>query len=195
MFSQNHKIDKQAEKLKASGRDSIIKSAIKIIGEDIDINNFMVEVKASKTSVIVSFHIPIIYVPLNSVFCHDFGVDLITGSSWSNIVSNPEGYGTDKNDIPNYSSTSETQKNIQFVINAVNNSEDIGSVDIQDFNIDDCMIIRDNQNFYEITMLSTHQESFYKIDKVSGKVYDSRHAHLIPPPFDEDDNNKYEEIK
>ncbi len=195
IFSQNDNMNKKVEKIKASGRDSIIKSAIKIIDEAIDINNFMIEVKANKTSVIVSFHIPIIYVPLNSVFCYDFGVDLAAGSSWSNIVSNPEAYGSDKINIPYYTTTAETQKNIQIVINAINNSDEVGSVDIQYFGIEDCMIIRDNQNFYDIRMLSLHQESFYKIDKASGKIYDSRHAHLIPPPADEDDNNKYEEIK
>lgn len=195
MFSQNQNINKKVEKIKSSGRDSIIKSALKIIGEDIDLNNFMVEVKANKSSVIVSFHIPIIYVPLNSVYCYDFGADLITESSWSNIVSNPEGFGINKIDISYYTPTSESQKNIQFVINAINNSDEIGSVDIQYFDIEDCMIIRDNPEFYDIKMLSTHQESFYKIDKESGKIYDSRHAHLIPPPVDEDNNDTYEEIK
>lgn len=57
------------------------------------------------------------------------------------------------------------------------------------------MIIRDNKGFYKITMLSTHQESNYKIDKKTGNVYDSMHVHLIPPPDFEDKNNRYEEIK
>ena len=192
---QNHKITKKVERIKKSGRDSIIKSALKIIDKDIDINNFVIKVKANKKTVIVLFHIPIIYVPFNSEFCYNFGADLIVGSSWSNNVSNPEGYRIDKNDISYYSPTEETQKHILFVLNAINNSNEIGSIDSKNIDFKDSMIIRDNQNYYDIKVTSTHQKSFYKIDKQSGKIYDSGHKHFIAPPVDEDDDNIYVEIK
>ena len=57
------------------------------------------------------------------------------------------------------------------------------------------MIIRDNQNYYDIKLTSTHQESFCKTDKQSRKIYDLGHAHFIAPPVDEDDDNIYVEIK
>lgn len=61
-------MNKEVEKIKKSGRDSIIKLAIKQLNEDIDVSDIMIQVKANKTSVIVSFHSPIVYVPLNTVF-------------------------------------------------------------------------------------------------------------------------------
>jgi len=194
MFSQNTDMIKKVEKLKKRGRDSIIKIALEKIDETICLNDYIIRVKANKTSVVVSFHIPVVYIPMNSVYYYDFGLDLIEGSSWSGIISNPRDYGTDQDDIPNYSSSEKTQKHIQFVLDAINQSDEIGSINIEDFSFDDSMIIRDQIEYYEITMLSTYQESFYKIDKETGKVYDAGHAHLIPAPDFEEDDDPFEEI-
>ena len=187
-------MNKKIEKLIKSGKDHIIKSAIKIINEDLNADNFLIQVKKNKKTIIVNFHNPIVFVPLNSIFSYNYGADLIVGSSWSEIVSNPEGFGKNIIDIPVYSPTEETKKHIQFVINAVNACDEIGLIDSECFGFDDCMIIRDNPEYYKIRMLSSHQESFYKIDKQTGNIYDSRHAHLIPPPVFEDEDDVFDEI-
>jgi len=194
-IAQNPDMNKKVEKIKKSGRDSIIKTAVKKLNEDIDVSNYMIQVKANNSTVIVYFHIPIVYLALNTEYSYNYGIDLIEGSSWSGIISNPKGYENKKLRTQIYSPTEETQKHIQFVLNAINKSNEVDSINIEDFSFDDTMIIRDNKKHYQITMLSTHQESNYKIDKKTGNIYDSMHAHLIPPPDFGDKNDKFEEIK
>ena len=195
LIAQNLDMKNKVEKLKKSGRDSIIKLAIKKLDKDIVASNYLIQVKANSSSVIVYFHLAIIYVPLNTEYAYNYGIDLIEGTSWSNIVSNPHAYETGIINTPNYKPSEETKKHIQFVLDAINKNNEVGSIDIEHFSFDDSMIIRDNKKHYEITMLSTHQESSYKIDKETGKVFDARHAHLIPPPDFGDENDKFEEIK
>ena len=177
MFSQNKDLNQKVKELKEKGRDSIIKKALKMFDNKINKEDYIISVKANKTSVIVNFHSPVVFLRKNSVYHHQFGCNMIEHSTWAGIISNPHDYGSDKNKIPYYSHSGDAEKHIQIVFDAVNKSDEVGSVSINDFSFDDSMIIRDHKNYYEITVLSPYQESFYKIDKKTAEVYDAGHAH------------------
>jgi hypothetical protein len=52
------------------------------------------------------------------------------------------------------------------------------------------MTIHEYKSYYNITVVSEFQESTYKIEKITGKLYDAEHAHVAPPPFEKEDNLK-----
>jgi len=191
----NTDMNKKVKHYIKTGRDSIIKTASHKIGEAIDIENCIVQVKASKTSVIVSFHNPILYIPKYYAYNYNHEINIIDNSSCSIVAANPEDFDNDDFNIPNYFRTKEHEKHILFVLNAVQKSNEVGSIQIEDFSFDNTMIIRNKGNFYKVNMLSPYQESFYKIDKVTEKIYDAGHTHFIPPPVNEIDEEIFEIIK
>ncbi len=185
-YSQNTKMDKEVKEVLLLGKDSIIQLALKkiekadlSIDEGVSIENFtQIKVLTDGKEVWVSFSNPIKYLPQKTVFYFDVGIGLLEGIISKNRVSNPGDY--DEKTIPFYKETKETEMNILFVFEAINKSGEIGSIDIANF--EDNMIIREYENYYDISIVSEFQESSYKIEKTSGKIYDSEHAHLVPPP-------------
>lgn len=191
-FSQNQEINNEIDNAKRLGKDSIVQIALQLINKKIDINNYKVKVMANSTNVFVSFYTPIKYVPSKSVFYYSAGVNITEKTIVYSPVSNPSDYTYSKKNISFYRPTEKARKSIEFVVNAVNKSNEVGSIDIQTF--DDNMIIREKRKYYDIIIISTYQESSYKIDKISGKIYDAQHAHLELLPVEEDDD-LFEEIK
>ncbi len=194
-YSQDPKKDKDVEEIILLGKDSIIQLALKKIeraglstDEGVNIESFtQIKVLTDGKEVWVSFSNPIKYLPPKTVFYFDVGIGLLEGIVSRNRVSNPEDY--DEKTISFYKETKETEMNIQFVFEAINKSGEIGSIDITNF--EDNMIIREYENYYDISIVSESQESSYKIEKTSGKIYDSEHAHLVSPP-NMGDEDKYE---
>ncbi|GMN07673.1 hypothetical protein MTsPCn5_30620 [Croceitalea sp. MTPC5] len=196
-YSQETKMDIEVEEIVLLGKDAIIQLALKKIkeaglstDEGISIANFtQIKVLTDGKEVWVSFSNPIKYLPKKTVFYFDIGVGLLEGTVSTNRVSNPEDY--DEKKIPFYKETKETKMNIQFVLEAINESGEVGEIDIANF--EDNMIIREYENYYDLSIVSESQESYYKIEKTSGKIYDSEHAHLVPPP-NTGDEDKFKEI-
>ncbi len=186
------KQSKKAAKIKKLNRDSTIRMALKKIREIIDLRDCIIRVTADPSSVIALFRNPIIFLPPNSSYSYNFGINLVDDTVWSLTISNPENYETNEFDIPAFSLTKAIQKHIDFVLIVINKSDEIASVSIKDFSFDETMIIRDNDNYYRITMISPNLKSFYKINKNTGEIYDTRHIHLIPLPSAND--NKDSEI-
>jgi len=179
------------EKIKQLGKDSIVQIALQLIKQKIDVNNFKVKVMSNSTSVFVSFYKPIKYVPLKSIFYYEVGVNITEKMIFKSPVSNPRDNKSKKN-IPFYTPTEKAKKNIEFVVNILNENNELGLIDIQTF--EDNMIIREKRKYYDINVVSKYQESNYKIEKVSGKIYDAEHTHLEPPP-EEENEDLFEEIK
>ncbi len=194
-YSQDTEMDKDVEKIILLGKDSIIKLALKKIEKaglpsngGVSIENFsQIKVLTDGKEVWVSFSNLIKYLPQKTIFYSDVGIGLLKGIISRNRVSNPVDYS--EKIISFYKETKEAKMNIQFVLEAINKSGEIGAIDITNF--EDNMIIREYDNYYGISIVSESQESSYKIEKVSGEIYDSEHAHLVPPPILEDED-KYE---
>jgi hypothetical protein len=190
-YSQETKMNKEVEEIIRLGKDSIVQLALTLIDEKIEVQDFSkIIVMANGEKVYVSFLNPIKYLPINSVFYADFGVDLLEKVVSYGPVSN--GVFDSEMKISLYRETKETKMIIQFVIEAINNSADISSIDIASF--DDDMTIREYGSYYNITVVSEFQESSYKIEKVSGKLYDSEHAHLVPLPFENENEDRLKEV-
>ncbi len=194
-YSQDTEMDKDVEEIILLGKDSIIQLALKKIEKaalppdgGVSIENFsQIKVLTDGKEVWVSFSNLIKYLPKKTVFYSDVGIGLVKGIISRNRVSNPVDYS--EKIISFYKETKEVKMNIQFVLEAINKSGEIGSIDITNF--EDNMIIREYDNYYGISIVSESQESSYKIEKVSGEIYDSEHAHLVPPPNMEDED-RYE---
>lgn len=180
-FSQEVKMSKEVEKILQLGKDSIIQLGLKLIDKEVSLESFsQIKITTNGEEVFVLYKNPIKYLPIKSKFYFDIGVRILASTTSINSVSNPVNY-PDKTIIPFYTQTKKMKKSIQFVIESINKSSGTDSpLDITNF--EDEMIIRENENYYDILVLSKYQESSYKIEKVSGKIYDDQHAHLEPPP-------------
>lgn len=189
---QDIKMTHEVEEIIKLGKDSIVQLALEIMDNRIETQNFeIIKVMTNGKEVYVSFRNPIKYLPAKSSSYFDVEV---------NIVSKTAGYDCIANDTDNYPEdtiefykpTVETNKNIQFVIESINQSTEVGS--FVKANFEDNMIIREHDNYYDISIVSGSQESSYKIEKATGKIYDAMHAHLIPPPFENQDLDIWKEI-
>lgn len=180
-YSQDIKMNKEVEEVILLGKNSIVQFALNLFDGKMGIQNFnKIKVTTNGKEIYVSFRNPIKYLPIESVFYFDAGVNLLEKVTVCSPVSN--GIVEYKNKIiPFYKETQETKMNIQFVIEAINKNREVGSIDRANF--EDDMIIREYENYYDISIVSEFQESSYKIEKISGKISDAEHAHLAPPPF------------
>ena len=82
----------------------------------------------------------------------------------------------------------ETKLIIQFVIEAINESDEMSPIDVTNF--EDEMTIREHENHYGIIVVSEVHESSFKIEKISGRIYDVVNAPIAPLPVFEDDNKR-----
>ncbi len=191
-YSQDIKMNKEVEEIILLGKDSIVQLALKLIDERAGVQNFTkIKVMTNGSEVYVSFTNPIKYLPIKSVFYFDLGVNLLEKTITYSPVSNGI-VKYRKKIIPFFKQTKETKVNIQFVIEAINKSDKVGSIDIVNF--EDDMIIRESKKHYDIIIVSEFQESSYKIEKISGKIYDMEHAELEPPPFENENKEVLKEI-
>jgi hypothetical protein len=191
-LTQKTGMEQKVENLISLGKDSIIQIALSLVDEDVKIENFSkIMVVTNGSLVYVSFMNPIKYLPMGSVFYFDVGVNVLDKTINYSPTSNTQLETNAK--IPFYIETPESLKHIQFVIEAINKSGEIGSVNIETFQ--DNMTIREHKNYYEIIVVSETTESSYKIEKISGKVYDAIHAHLEQVPIEREENAPFIEIK
>ncbi len=188
------------EKIKQLGRDHMIRMGLDRVKEhmdaNIDINAFdRITVMANTTNIRVEFSNPIKFAPSNSSHFYDITVDIIDEGISYDIFSNPADFESELMDYPFFVMTVEADKHIQFVINALN-GEGIKE-DRKTFgqDMEGYLLIRDHAGYYQIERNSKYQESWYKIDKVSGEIYDAGHAHLEPYPDEEEKADEFVEIK
>ena len=191
-FSQDITMNKEVSEIVATGKDAIVQSALQLIGKGASVENFTkIRVTTNGKKVIVSFNNPIKYLPQNTVFNFGAVVHLIEKATSYHPVSNPtDSY--DEKEIPFYKQTEDIKKNTQFVIESINKNTNVGSINIE--NYEDDMIIREHENYYAIIVVSEVQESWYRIEKVSGKIYDIEHAHLEPSPLENDPKDIFIEV-
>lgn len=179
-FSQKVKMTKEVEQITKLGKDAIVQMALELIDKEVSLDNFARNyVLTDGKEIFVSLRNPIKYLPIASVFYFDIVVHLLGKQVSYDPMSNP--YNSyEQEEIPFYTQTEEAEKNIQFVVESINKSKEVGSFDIENF--EDTMIIKETEKYYDITIVSAFQESMYKIEKESGRIYDATHAHLEPDP-------------
>ncbi|MDO6491712.1 MULTISPECIES: hypothetical protein [unclassified Cellulophaga] len=183
------KMTKEVKQLIELGRDSIIKLALPLVDKNVSLENFSkTSVQSNGTEVYVAFSNPVMYLPLNTVFYDHVGVNLTTGSGYKSTVANPAGYNTQEK-TPYYLQTESIKKNIAFICNAI---DSFNYADIANFN--GSMRILEKKDHYNISVVSETQESWYKVKKVTGKMFDEGHAHLELPPITEDNQNTFKEV-
>lgn len=191
-FSQDITMNKEVKEIVELGKDAIVKMALGMIDEDVSAQNFSrIKVMTNGETVQVSFRNPIKYLPVNSVLYSDFGVDVLKNVISYGKVSNGNFNADDK--ISPYYKTEEMENTIQFVIESINSSDNVGSIDIASF--EDDMTIKERKDYYDILVVSEFQESTYKIYKESGNVFDVNHATLTPSPtFDNGQKKEFVEV-
>lgn len=170
----NLKMTNAVKELITMGEDTIVAMALKRIDENVSIENFTsASVLSNGEEVYVSFRNQYKYLPINSTYYFDVGVNITTETIYKSSVANPVGYAN-KTPILYFYETEGMHKHISFVKQAIG--------DLKGF--EDDMIIRENDDYYDIEVLSASQESRYKVKKGTGKIYDEFHAHLEPIPYD-----------
>lgn len=191
-YSQDIKMNKETEEIILLGKDAIVQLALKLVDDSVSVQNFAkIHVMTNGKEVYVIFSNPILYLPTESVFYSDVTVNLLDKT----IVYSPVSNGIDersKKNIPFYKETKETKINTQFVLEAINKSTEVGSIDIENF--EGTMIIREYKNYYDIEIVSEFQESSYTIEKISGHLSEAKHAHLVSPPFQLENTDVFKEI-
>ena len=178
------KMSKEVTDILKLGKDAIVATALKSIGGSISLENFTsATVLSNGEEVYVSFRNQFKYLPINTIYYFDIGVSITTQTTYKNSVANPYNFTTERA-IPYFNLTEDIKKHIDFVKKAIGNLE----------GFEDDLIIRENENFYAIEVVSESQESSYKIKKGTGEIYDEFHAHLEPIPFDVDDAEEFKEV-
>lgn len=181
---KNATMSKEVTEILKLGKDAILASALKSIGGTISLENFTsATVLSNGEEVYVSFRNQYKYLPLNTIYYFDVGVNITTQTTYKNSVVNPYNYSIERT-IPYFNLTEDINKHIDFVKQAIGNLE----------SFEDDLIIRENEDFYAIEVVSESQESSYKIKKDTGEIYDEFHAHLEPIPFDIDDSKEFKEV-
>lgn len=190
-YSQDLTMDKEVQEVIQLGKDSIVQMGLQLLDEKASIQNFAkIKVMTDGNEVYVSLRNPIKYLPLESAFCFDALVSIIGKTISYNPVVN--GITDNESSIPFYKQTEETASSIKFVTESINKSDVAGPFDAANF--EDDMIIFEKEKYYAVSIVSEGQESSYKIEKGSGKVYDAEHAHLAPPPMESENKAVFKEI-
>lgn len=191
IFSQDP-INEDVEELKLLGRDSLIQLALSYMDKSIDITQYNIKILANESDVIVSFRIPVKYVPYNSEYFYDASVDIGNDFiSYANY-SNPEDYQS--NTVSFYTPTEEHQENVKFVVNAINESKNENIVPVHITELTDDLIIREKPGYYGIEYISEKYDLVYKINKETGEVYDLTVGNL-EPDTNENEGIEYEEFE
>jgi hypothetical protein len=178
-------MNKTVEDIVSLGKDSIAQLALELIDVKLELKNFSkISVITNGEVIYVSFMNPIKYLPMNSVFYFDFGVNLLEKTVTYGPTSNGD-FDPEKKITP-YIQNNENKQAIQFVLDAIAKSDELNSIDIVTFT--DNMEIKEFEDYYDVLVVSDNVESMYKIKKASGKVYDLVSNSLVPPSEFEDEN-------
>lgn len=194
-YGQTFENTNDVEKTKELGRDSIVQLALNLLDKSFQIQNYEIKVLANKTSVVVSFFIPIKYVPNKSEYFYDAYVDITESFISYDNYSNPRDYFTDQ--VSFYKPTQEHQKNIKFVLDAIQKNggeKGIPAIDLK--NISNNLIIREKSSHFDIEFVSETYDLMYKIKKGSGKITGLITGYLEPQPVIEGEEiDEFQEIK
>ncbi len=160
------------DSLKALGRDSLIKLAIKKVNDPKfnPANYDLITVKANSKSLIVEFDLSVRLITNGSCYYHSFFVSLYGGGSGGSITG-------DCDNVKYYHPSVADKRSIEFVFNAINKSEEIGHVPDNKIAKGTTMTITEKPTYYYVEVSSWSTYSHYKVNKVSGKISEANHKH------------------
>ncbi len=189
-FKKNKiKMNKEVEELVKLGKDSIIQLALSLIDEKASLENFThTSIQTNGNEIYVVFSNHIMYLPINTIFYDNIVVNLTTNTYFKSNAANPIGFTTEKS-IPYYIQTEDIKKKIRFIIELIDSFD---TADIVNFRGQ--MRILEKEDHYDISIVSEMQDSWCKIKKITGEMYDEGYAHLEPEPYVENDRGTFEEI-
>jgi hypothetical protein len=155
------------DSLKALGRDSLIKLAVKKINSpQFHPENYdRITVKANSTKLIVEFDLSVQFIPGNYCYFDRVTVMLAGGGTSESIIGDCE--------MPDfYNPTAAHRKKIAFVFDAINRSNEIGHFPENKMDAGETMTITENPSYYDVEISDARTYTHFKINKASGKIYD-----------------------
>lgn len=181
------KAQTKLDSLKALGRDSLIKLAVKKLNEPAfnPANYDIITVKANSNTLLVEFALSIQFISPGACYYHYVTVALYGHGSGGGITGDCE-------NVKYYNPSASDKKSIDFVFNAINKSEEIGHVPDKKLDPGTTMEITEKPTYYyvEVSSWSTHSE--YKVSKATGKISDASHKHYDRSGEGKDE---FEEVK
>lgn len=130
---------------------------------------------------------PILYLPHGQRYTTSIWVDLLAGNTGSDFEIHPDAPKMGPPDwarIPPYVEGPEHRAAVARFLAHCNRDRDpaLPPVTRDDFLNGPSVLISDAGDHDAVLVVSTHQESSYKLDKITGAVSDAWHAHLAPMP-------------
>lgn len=175
------------DSLKKLGRDSLIKLAAIKIGEGFDpVQYDRIIVKASSKALIVEFRLSVILHDGND--CYYSHVTIALAGSGSTGM----GIQGDCENPKFYKHTKARKSKIDFVFNAINKSDEVGHMADKKVSPGNTMEITEKLTYYQVEVDDWSTHSQYRVDKITGKIYDASHKHYAR---DHEEKDEFEVIK
>ncbi len=181
--------------LRAEGRKALIDRAaaeLKASNPDFDPAAYdQVQVRASSSQVWVSFATSIVLLREGQRFATSRSVELVGKVSTGGSACHPHDLAWD-GESPPFVPDAAAERDIAFVLAAIEKSPDVGSVPDGKLPTGTQMIIRDTGDHFEVSVADEWMDSSYRVSKIDGTISNAMHAHSIPAP--EEDGEEFEEI-
>lgn len=160
------------DSLKALGRDSLIKLAVKKINDPnfISTNYDLIRVEANKTTLLVHFELSIHFVGARACHYDAVTIALFGSGTYSSITGDCE-------HVKFYDPSASDKKSIAFVFAAINKSDEVGHIPDNKLDKGTTMTITEKPTYYYVEVSSYSTYSHYKVDKISGKISEANHKH------------------
>ena len=158
---------------------AVIERARDLLGVELDPSLYTAQVLGGERQTCVRFFLPVQYVPLDSAAYYEVTIDTTDGTTYYSALYNPPEQSGETDALCFYEPTERDLGALDFVADAL--SREMG-FDFRTEDPDGTMIIYEKETHFDITVVSPFQESWYKIDRRTGRMYDEGHAHLVPPP-------------
>ena len=188
---QNCMAQREIEALKELGQLRIIRLAVMDMQDsfeetqdNFDLTAYKESVWANSKEMKVLFKLPkIVFLPINSSFYGNLAGDVINKRFSMQVLANPTDYNGPTGFYPSYPEY-EILEQIDFVIEAINKAHGEGAFTQEEFegNIE----IRENANFYDIITRLGATNTYFKVEKKTGRLYNERHRAVRLAPQVED---------
>lgn len=140
----------------------------------------------NKNEICVLFTNPVKYIPKNtSSYVYDLLVNLTAKSISYGPISNPKEFVEKTPEkVSLFKRTEQSEQAIQFVFQSINKKckQQSGNSCLTGSDINGSMIIREDSSYYAIERLSEFQESYFKVEKSTGRIFEETHNHLAKNP-------------
>jgi hypothetical protein len=179
--------DPKIDSLKKLGRSALIDLAVKKINDpDFDKDQYdRIVVKASDEALIVEFGLSIAFKKRRSCYYDVVWVALAgsgTGKSVMGECDEPEYFKRSKSE----------QQAIDSIFEAINKSDEIGHIKDKKLSGGTKMDISEHATYYYVETSSWSTYSYFKVNKLTGKISDAGHKHYAR---DNDEKDEFEIIK